>query len=353
MTRLPARDPNPVATATALAYLTFECPDLQRARSFLVDAGLRPIEESRDHLYLRNASSSPFCCVIRLAERPRFVGLAFTVSTRDELEALSQVDGASPIEPLCGPGGGERAQLIDPSGFVVDAVYGRGESPPLETREPLPINTPHRAARIDAGQRPPLEPPTVTKLGHAVLEVARFADTSAWYTRHFGLIPSDVQVLPDGVPAVAFFRLDRGDAPTDHHTLALAQGFKAGFGHCAYEVIDADAVAMGQRYLRERGWCHEWGMGRHILGSQVFDYWSDPWGHKHEHYCDGDLFTSELPMGVHPVSRGAMSQWGPAMPRSFTRPELSASNLSALVRNLRESPDVTPRTLYQLLKTFG
>ena len=66
-----------------------------------------------------------------------------------------------------------------------------------------------------------------------------------------------------------------------------------------------DAVGMGQRVLRDRGWKHAWGIGRHILGSQIFDYWQDPWGDKHEHYCDGDLFTADQPTGVHPVSREA------------------------------------------------
>ena len=51
------------------------------------------------------------------------------------------------------------------------------------------------------------------------------------------------------------------------------------------------------------------GIGRHILGSQIFDYWQDPWGDKHEHYCDGDLFTADEPTGVHAVSREAMAQW--------------------------------------------
>src|SRR5208283_3006890 len=26
-------------------------------------------------------------------------------------------------------------------------------------------------------------------------------------------------------------------------------------------------------------------LGRHIPGSQIFDYWKDPWGDKPEHYC--------------------------------------------------------------------
>ena len=32
--------------------------------------------------------------------------------------------------------------------------------------------------------------------------------------------------------------------------------------------------------LAARGYPHAWGVGRHILGSQIFDYWRDPFGHK-------------------------------------------------------------------------
>jgi hypothetical protein len=162
-----------------------------------------------------------------------------------------------------------------------------------------------------------------------------------------------VQVLPDGSPAVTFFRLDLGDTPADHHTLAMAQGFMPLYSHSAYEVVDADAVGMGQRVLRERGWKHAWGIGRHILGSQIFDYWSDPWGAKHEHYCDGDLFTADTPTGVHPVSREAMAQWGPQMPASFTKPKLTLHAIAALVRNLRRSPDLTFHKLVTLARLFG
>jgi hypothetical protein len=167
------------------------------------------------------------------------------------------------------------------------------------------------------------------------------------------LIPSDVQVLPDGSPAVVFMRLDLGATPADHHTLAIVQGFAPHFAHCAYEVVDADAVAMGERWMRERGWRHAWGIGRHILGSQVFDYWNDPYGARHEHYSDGDVFTADHPMGVHAVSRAAMSQWGPVMPKSFIRPELSAENLKALARVFGPNSDVSPKTLFRLLKAMG
>ena len=36
-----------------------------------------------------------------------------------------------------------------------------------------------------------------------------------------------------------------------------------------------------------------WGIGRHVLGSQLFDYWFDPDGFEYEHYTDGDVFTAD------------------------------------------------------------
>ncbi|UCH30101.1 MAG: VOC family protein [Myxococcales bacterium] len=326
-TAQPSRCPDPTAKAIELAYLSFERPTLGEAERFLADFGLHVTRRSADTLWFRNAGRSPFCHVVKKAHKARFIGLAFRVATRQELEALSDLPGASAIEPMEVPGGGERVQLIDPAGFAVDAVHGQAEVEPLPHREPLRLNSPETHSRVNDTQRPPVAAPETTKLGHVALEVPRFQDTCAWYAQHFGLIPSDVQVLPDGSPAVVFMRLDLGTTPADHHSVAIAQGFAPHFGHCAYEVVDADAVAMGERWMRERGWRHAWGIGRHILGSQVFDYWNDPYGAKHEHYSDGDVFTADQPMGVHEASRAAMSQWGPVMPRSFISPELSVANL--------------------------
>ena len=349
----PARHPEPVTKACGLAYLIFERPSLSSTRDFLVDFGLKLVAMTPDDLFLRGAGSAPFIYRARRAQRARFVGFAFDVEDRSCLERLSALSGASGVEAEDGPGGGERVRLRDPSGFEVRAICGRTPSPPLDHREPLPLNTPGAYARVNSEQRPPATPPDVIRLGHLVLEAADYQRTSAWYTRTFGLIPSDVQVLSDGSPAVTFFRLDRGSQPTDHHTLALAQGVMPLYSHSAYEVIDADAIGMGQRVLRERGHKHAWGIGRHILGSQIFDYWHDPYGDKHEHYCDGDLFTAERPLQVHPVSRSAMSQWGPKMPRQFTRPNLSPRALLDISHNLRRSPDLSVGKLRELAKIFG
>ncbi|MEX3985532.1 2,4,5-trihydroxytoluene oxygenase [Paraburkholderia sp. EG287A] len=353
LTTQPARHPNPTVKATSLAYLIFERPDLDEAERFLVDFGLVVAERSDEVLYLRGTSGTPYCYRVHRADKPHFVGLGFAVAARADLERLTAVPGASQIEPAAHPGGGESVALRDPAGFQVEVAWGQVPAAELPHREPLHINTAGAVQRIDDTQRPPAKPPEIVRLGHCVLEVANYQACSAWYTEHLGLIPSDVQVLPDGSPAVTFFRLDLGEMPADHHTLALAQSFMPVYSHSAYEVVDADAVGMGQRVLRERGWKHAWGIGRHILGSQIFDYWEDPWGDKHEHYCDGDMFTANRPLGVHAVSREAMSQWGQTMPASFTKPRLNPSAIAALVRNLRRTPDLTLRKLVTLARLFA
>jgi catechol 2,3-dioxygenase-like lactoylglutathione lyase family enzyme len=353
LTAQPARHPHPTTKATSLAHLIFERPDLDRTEHFLGDFGLAITKRGDEILYLRGTSGAPYCYRVHRAPAPRFVGMAFTVGRREDLEKLARLPGASGIERVTHPGGGECVTLMDPSGFKVEVIHGQTLVEELPHRGPMQFNVGATRTRINDTQRLPTEPPEVTRLGHCVMEVADYQATSSWYTQHLGMIPSDVQVLPDGSPAVCFFRLDLGGTPADHHTLAMAQGFMPLYSHSAFEVIDADAVGMGQRVLREKGWKHAWGIGRHILGSQIFDYWNDPWGAKHEHYCDGDLFTADRPMGVHPVSREAMAQWGQPMPTSFTKPKLTPTALAALVRNLRHSPDLSVRKLITLARLFG
>ena len=202
------------------------------------------------------------------------------------------------IESLDGPGGGEvRERSPTRPASAVDAVLRpAARTQPLPHRAPLSVQLGRRAAaRQRHAARRRSRAPEVVKLGHVVLELADFQATCGWYTRHFGFIPSDVQVLPDGSPAVTFMRLDLGDTPADHHTLALAQGFVAG--------LQPQRVRARRRRRRRHGAArpararltHAWGIGRHILGSQIFDYWQDPWGDKHEHYCDGDVFTADVP----------------------------------------------------------
>jgi len=107
----------------------------------------------------------------------------------------------------------------------------------------------------------------------------------------------------------AFMRCDRGDVPVDHHTL-LCVGFgEPGFDHAAFEVEDFDSLMVGHVHLRGAGRRHQAGVGRHILGGQIYDYWCDPWGRMVEHFTDGDLLDAAAEPGLHDPGAALQSQW--------------------------------------------
>ena len=222
--------------------------------------------------------------------------------------------------------------LRDPDGIAVDVLHGFEPNALLPVRPPILHNAPNQIMRINDTQRPKLEPPQVTKLGHLVLEAVDFDRSVRWYIDSLGSIPSDVMCLSDGTPVGAFMRLDRGNEPADHHTLFVAMGLEPKVDHVAFEVVDLDAVEMGQQVMMANRYRHAWGVGRHLLGSQIFDYWRDPWGQKHEHYADGDLFDAAQPAGYHLMNREGLYQWGPDLPDDFVDARMTPRRLWRVLR---------------------
>jgi catechol 2,3-dioxygenase-like lactoylglutathione lyase family enzyme len=296
-----------------IAFVRFRVPDLAAMRSFLDDFGFTVAEASERRLVSRGIGPSPVLHVAELGE-PGFAGLAFRAESLQDLRILASAADAA-VEPLDLPGGGERITLSDPDGHQVEVVAGQATARPLPHPVEAPWNSAEARARLRATRRIAPGPAHVLRLGHAVLNVSDFRASEAWYKERFGFITSDEIALSPEFSLGAFLRCDRGDQPTDHHTLFLAQSPRGpGFNHAAFEVLDLDDLMVGHQRLEEKGHRAEWGVGRHILGSQVFDYWRDPWGHTLEHWTDGDLFTAAD--GSHTATLQDLMgvQWGPAIP---------------------------------------
>jgi catechol 2,3-dioxygenase-like lactoylglutathione lyase family enzyme len=195
----------------------------------------------------------------------------------------------------------------------------------------------------------------VQRLGHVVLQTTRYVETLDWYLEHLGLIVSDFLYLPgqrERGPVMSFIRCDRGDTPTDHHTLAMLLGPSNRYVHSAYQVSDLDALAAGGEYLRGQGYRRSWGIGRHIQGSQIFDYWRDPDGFLVEHFADGDMFDSSLEPGWAPMSATGLAQWGPPATKDFLglTPRESMKELPNIARALRHDNELDLQRLLGLLK---
>lgn len=336
--------PNPIVRADAVAHVVFARRDPDTMARFLQDFGFRALDNPDGAVrYFRGYGTLPFCVEVIPSSEDDFIGFALIAKDAGDLEALAKYEGLQ-VESCDGPGGGMRVRLTDPDGRRVDLIHGFSQVAELPTRgELLPVNTPFEAHRLNAPVRTPVEPAPVFRIGHVVLQSPDFDATADWYMRRFGFIPTDVQAVDDGRPALGFFRLDRGAEPADHHSLAILGGPSATMLHVSTETLDIEAVGQGQQFLRARGWTHFWGIGRHQLGSQVFDYWKDPVGDEWEHYADGDFMTAEYPTGYHKLRRGGLWAWGDDIPDSMRPPEDVPEHAPPEVKALIQALLVPPR----------
>jgi hypothetical protein len=305
--------PQPLLRACSLAWIRFARPDLERQQQFLDDFGIATAAMDALNLYGHGTGPSPYFFHAEKGAKPAFLGLGFEVASEQDLQIAANFDGASQIRAVEGPGGGRFVRVKNPDGVEVDFVFGR------TLREPSAVDAPDvfTLVRANAPVRPPLKPSPVIGLGHVVLQCTNFDRTLDWWMRHVGIIASDAQILADGSVNLAFCRLDLGDVPADHHTLAIAGGIGSIYMHSAYEVPNADAVGQGQQILRAGGWKHGWGIGRHYYGSQIFDYWRDPYGALVEHYTDGDKYDAAQPTRYSRFTRGSTWMWGQDQPKDF------------------------------------
>jgi catechol 2,3-dioxygenase-like lactoylglutathione lyase family enzyme len=344
--------PAALVKARSLAFLIFDKPDLPRMQAFLCDFGMQPASASASQLVMRGAGSAPCIYLARRAARSRYVGAAFEVGADVDLRRLALATGARALEPSQIPGGGRGIVLRDPAGHEVWLIAGQGPLPTAPSASvPASTNFPDTKQRIDDVVRPPAIPAQVFKAGHVVLRTARFDEMAAWYMRHLGLVPTDVQYLEDGSPNLVFLRFDLADTPADHHAVVVAGGLDNGFEHAAYEVRDLDSLGQGQQVLRRRGHRHLWGIGRHVIGSQLFDYWFDPDGEALEHYADGDVFTSTYETRYSPLNLAGLYAWGADLPPAM-KPARNAATLINALRLLR-SKRLSLARLKLLGKAFG
>ena len=302
----------PITKAKDLAYVRVEAPDLEVGEKFLTDFGLSISARSADVVYARGTDSPHHIYIMHQAKAPGFRSVAFHMHSMDDLEKLHREGGASPVEKQDEPGGGYRVRLTDPHGFTVEAIHGMEELEPLDPGPGVPLNVDGQRNRVGKLADVNRGASTVKRIGHVVLETKRIEEAYQWYWKHFGFLRTDKVVQPSGEDGFQFARLDKGLEYTDHHTLGLqfcVDGTER-LQHVSFEVKNIDDVMIGHDHLAEnKAYSHVWGIGRHRLGGQIYDYWKDPWGRIHEHWTDSDLLNVEYEPTVQPLS-GGRDYWG-------------------------------------------
>ncbi len=365
---------DPITKAYDVTYVRFSAPDLSIMEQFARDFGLIVVHKDEEVIYCRGLEGEPFIHVVHKGP-PRFLGFAFKMKEEEDLHKLSnKVPGCSPVKDISGiegeMGGGKRVHFFDPiGGFLIEAVHGQTAEVLKPAREKLLYNIGGNHERIGVlqdtvGNRHPNlgDPgaPEVRRLGHCVvtMPIGPHIKFMEFMHQTFGLLPSDSAIVTRGIgdhnlpPQLfdalkaagteimgQFMRMDRGLEPTDHHSLFVLplmdprakptsdNKLNGQLSHCAFEVQSMDDVFRGHMSLRakkEAGARYNlaWGVGRHVLGSQIYDYWYDPFGHVHEHMCDGDMINASREHKIHDLLElgpNGANQWGPTVKESGVR----------------------------------
>ena len=308
----------PVIKVKDIAFGRIKSPDLEAQEEFLTEFGMIRAERTNDALYMRGTDTDQFIHVTHKGD-PCFVGFAYNASSEEDLERVSKIVGASEVESMNEPGGGKRVRLTEPNGYQIEVVYGQAEHDAIPVKfQKLNMgaesnNRTGELMRIHTG------PSRVKRIGHGVMGTTNLKETVAWFRNTLGFIGSDDVYAGEKDNLMgSFSRCDQGDAYVDHHVFFCIQAGRAGLNHLSYEVANIDDVFTGHEHMKSIGkYEHMWGLGRHILGSQVFDYWADPWGRVHEHWSDSDRLNATDGSNLISAEEGLGSQWGDPAPQKF------------------------------------
>jgi catechol-2,3-dioxygenase len=270
----------------SLQYFALEVPDLEVGREFYSDFGMEARDDG-DRVVLRCAGHDQDQVVLLGGvERKRLHHICF--GTREnEIAGMKRGLESAGIELVEPPYEGARdgVWFHDTDGLLVCLCVAR-EAPSRGESE-MQLNS--RGFHRRLNERGCIEDPYVARprrLGHMLLFTAGLKAKVDLYTGVLGMRVSDTM----GGDVVAFLRNGNGG---DHHVIALVQSEKPGFHHASFEFGTVDDIGVAATRMAEKGYRHCWGTGRHVVGSNYFHYFRDPWGSIVEHYADMDVIDED------------------------------------------------------------
>lgn len=303
----------------SIHHVSFTVTDLSKTQRFAEDFGLHTVKSDGQQLYMRTSGGDAWCYKAEQSDQRGFIGIGFAVEGEDDLSEAVEKHGATPVRELDSPGGGLGVTLTNPEGLKIDLVTGVVGQEPAPSAPELRLNQPGNQPRLAAPQTGrPLGAATLFRLGHVGLYVRDYSKSAAWFEDVLGMKRSDsLHPGNPNVTIVGFYRLDRGKEWVDHHALFLGQSDRSDAHHVSFEVQDYEAQFRTHRWLLQQGWELNWGVGRHPLGSHVFDTWFGPDRYRFETFSDTDMVNCDHQAGHYDVHTQDMDMWSSDSPERY------------------------------------
>jgi catechol 2,3-dioxygenase-like lactoylglutathione lyase family enzyme len=291
----------------SLDHFQFVAPDLKVAERFYGEFGLTVGTEGK-RLTLATQGSSHVWGRIGEGARKKHQFVSFGAFEED-IERLGhrlQELGVARLDP---PPGIDSNGLWfhDQDGNLIEIAVRPKTSPTEKSRFEIKSAGPGERGAALRSQTPRTHP---RRLAHILLFTRDVAKAIAFYSRVVGLRLSD-----HSGDNIAFMHGIHG---SDHHMIALARSSAPGLHHLSWDVGSVDDIGRGAMHMLDKGYDKGWGLGRHVLGSNLFHYVRDPWGSYAEYSADIDFVPVDCDWnsGDH-APEDSFYAWGPNVPHDF------------------------------------
>ncbi|WP_372656502.1 VOC family protein [Hydrogenophaga sp.] len=302
-----SRRPGVVAVHSVDRFV-YSVPDLAEAQRFYQHFGLDVRRDGQRLDLYTFGHPHRWASIFEAGERKQLQYLRYGIFAEDEAVFRQRVaDLGIGIEPHA-LGDEQGIWLRDVDGVATQLVVAPKVSPSAKTVLAHPDVVPlGQGAAPCRSQVQPVHPRALSHVLRFSPDVPRM---TAFVQDVLGLRLSD-----KAADVIAFVHTPHG---SDHHLVAFAQSHAPGLHHSSWEVGSIDEVGKGAEQMRNAGWSEGWGLGRHVLGSNYFNYVRDPWGSFCEYSCDIDFVPADLdwPAADHPME-DSLYVWGPAVPKDF------------------------------------
>ena len=275
---------------TGIDQVTYGVKDLETAKRFWTDFGLKPVESDARHgvFAARNGAT----IVVRAADDPGLpppVGkdvdatvreATFGVKTKEDLAKLAANLAADRDVKEDADG---TIHTVDPLGFGLAFRVTKTKKVTAPEQE---INVPGRVNRLNK-RGPMIEQAHPYEISHIVYMTDDLETHKEFYVDRLGF------KITDAYPGRGYFA--RGGAAHNHHNLFLLDpGIgKRGFHHLAFEVGTIHELFGGGNNMTRHGWDTMLGPGRHPISSCYFWYFKNPCGGAAEYDFDSDVVDDD------------------------------------------------------------
>ena len=310
-----SRRPGAVAVHSVDRFV-FAVPDLAVAQAFYSAFGLevRPADGPGGQRLDLFTFGKPHCwaSIFKAGERKLLQFVRYGIFAEDEAvfrDRVAKLGIGTAAHPLSADINGEQGiWLRNPDGIAVQLIVAPKVSPSAPT-QPAPV-VPVAAGQGAAPSRSKVQPVRPRNLSHILQYSPDVPRMTQFCADVLGLRMSDYNA-----DVIAFMHTPHG---SDHHLVAFAKSHAPGLHHSSWDVASVDEVGSGMEQMRNAGWGKGWGVGRHVLGSNFFNYVEDPWGSFCEYSAGIDFIPANLdwPAADHPPE-DSFYVWGPAVPENF------------------------------------